>query len=212
MPELLKGAIMPAKLILVFLLSAGMLLGQEKPPSMTDSEFREGFAVLSRLGANEPFLKNSPDVHLEPQSLNGFFTDAIYRRLEGNAYFGYRLDEGFNIAGCSGKEVVIEEIRDLTETAAGAAYRHALEMSLEAANYKIKPEANCQIGFCVVGVETNETDRTLPGVMIEAYFRNASAKKSFFIRYGVGSPRGLAAAIQLSAGMLVAELERRNSE
>ena len=184
----------------------GTLFAQE--PAMTDAGFKEGLSVLSRLGAVHPFLKDSPDVHLEPQSLNRFFTDRIYQLLHGNAYFGYRFNEGFT---CAEKEVSIEEIKDLTETT-GAAYRRALEMSLEAANYTIKPGAVCQIGLCIVGVESKESDKTIPGVMIEAYFRNASEKKSFFIRYGAGSPRGLAGAIQLSAEMLVAELEKHNAE
>jgi hypothetical protein len=192
-----------AKLIpIVFLFSFPALFAQES--KMTEAEFKEGLVVLARFGATKPFLKNSPDVYLEPQSLNQFFTDAIYQRLEGNAYFGYRWNEGF--AACKEKEVSIEEIKDLTETT-GAAYRRALEMSLEAEKYKIKPGAACQIGLAVVGEETDETERTLPGVMIEAYFRNASTKKSFFVRFGAGSPRGLAGAIQLSAEMLVAELE-----
>jgi len=195
---------------ILFFLLVGTLFSQDKPTAdMTDAGFKEGFAVLSRLGAVHPFMKDSPDVHLEPQSLGRFFTDRIYQRLEGNMYFGYRFDEGFTT--CAEKEVSIEEIEDLTETT-GAAYRRALEMSLEAANYKIKPGAACRIGLCIVGVEAKETDKTLSGVMIEAYFRNASEKKSFFIRFGAGSPRGLAGAIQLSAEMLVAELEKRLAE
>jgi hypothetical protein len=39
--------------------------------------------------------------------------------------------------------------------------------------------------------------------------RNARQKKSFFIRYGAGTERGLAAAIRLSAEMLVSQLETR---
>ncbi|MBN2511871.1 MAG: hypothetical protein JXB18_02925, partial [Sedimentisphaerales bacterium] len=50
------------------------------------------------------------------------------------------------------------------------------------------------------------TAKTLPGVMVETYLRNAQQKKSLFIRYGAGRPRGLAAAIRLSAEMLVSEL------
>ena len=45
--------------------------------------------------------------------------------------------------------------------------------------------------------------------MVEAYLRNAGRKKSFFIRYGAGTQRGLAAAIRLSAEMLVSQLEAR---
>ena len=82
-------------------------------------------AELSRLGARKPFLTDSPDVYLEPQSLNQFFTEAIYRKLQGNVYFGYRYDEGFVF---DGTEVQIEVIKDLTPGAGcSAAYRIALE-------------------------------------------------------------------------------------
>ena len=73
----------------------------------------------------------------------------------------------------------------------------------------IKPAAPVQIGICIIGTEERETAQTLPGIMVEAYLRNALQKKSFFIRYGAGSPRGLAAALRLSAEMLVSELQSR---
>jgi hypothetical protein len=162
---------------------------------------------LSRLGARKPFLTDSPDVYLEPVSLNQFFTQEIYRRLEGNVYFGYRYDEGFVFEGT---EVQIEMIRDLTPgSSCTAAYRLALGKALSAAGIKIDPAAPYQIGICIVGIEEHETEKTLPGVMVEAYLRNALDKKSYFIRYGAGSPRSLAAAIRLSAEMLVAELQTR---
>jgi len=196
--------------ILIFLSPVAVLFGQEKPTErqMNHSEFIDGMTLLMRLGASKPFLTDSQDVYLEPQSLNQFFTDRIYQRLEGNAYFGYRWDEGFN---CKNREVSIEEIKDLTETA-GAAYRLALEQALRGAGYEIKPQAACQIGLCIVGIEAAETKNTLAGVMVEAYLRNASTKKSFFIRHGAGSPRSLAGAIQLSAEMLVGELEDRRAK
>lgn len=167
---------------------------------------------LSRLGARKPFLTDSPDVYLEPQSLNRFFTVAIYRKLQGNVYFGYRFDEGFAI---DGDEIQIEIIRDLTPGARFAtAYRLALEKALVASGKKLAPKAVCQIGICIVGIEERETTKTIPGVMVEAYLRNSQQRKSFFIRYGAGNPRGLVAAIRLSAEMLVSELEvrRKNNE
>jgi len=189
-----------AKLIpLLLILCPLSLFGQET--AMTETELREGMVHLMRLAAKKPFLKDSSDVLLEKQSLNRFFTDRIYQRLEGNAYFGYRWDEGFT---CNKREVSIEEIKDLTGTT-NAAYRLALEQALF--DWRIKPDAECQIGLAIVGVEAKETERTLPGVMVEAYLRNAATKKSFFIRYGAGSPRGLSAALRLSAEMLIAELE-----
>jgi len=173
-------------------------------PEMSDADFKQGVAYIARLSAAKPFLKDSSDVLLEPKSLNRFFTDKIYQQLKGNAYFGYSYDEGFTCCGSS--EIAISEIRDLTG-ATGEAYRFALEQSLEAAGYKLNPKAACQIGIGIVGRETEETKGTLPGIMVEAYIRNASTKKSYFIRFGSGSPRGIAAAIRLSAAVIVSELE-----
>ena len=171
------------------------------------ADARAYLTELSRLGARKPFTKDSPDVYLEPASLGQFFTDPIYKRLAGNAYFGYRYDEGFAFEG---NEIQIETIRDLTPGAGCAAgYRLALGSALEAAGIQVKPSAAYQIGICIVGIEARETDSTLPGAMVEAYLRNSRQKKSFFIRYGAGSSRSLAAAIRLSAEMLVSELQGR---
>ena len=187
--------------IILFSLS---LFGQGNKPSITESEFREELLHLMRMSTNKPFLRDSSDVLLERQSLNRFFTDRIYERLTGNAYFGYRWDEGFT---CPVREISIVEIKDLTGTTA-AAYRLALEQALF--EYQIKPDAVCQIGLAIVGIEAKETERTLPGVMVEAYLRNSETRRSFFIRFGAGSPRGLSAAIRISTEMLVAELEGRH--
>lgn len=165
---------------------------------------RSYLAELARLGVRKPFLIDSTDVYLEPRSLSRFFTEPIYRRLKGNAYFGYEYDEGFSLAG---QAVQIEVLKDLTPGAAYVpVYRLALDRALTASGFEVKRSAACLIGVCIVGVEAQETDRTLPGVMVEAYLRNASQKKSIFIRYGAGSHRGLAPAIRLSAEMLVSRL------
>ncbi len=173
----------------------------------SNTNAREYLVELSRLGARNPFLTDSSDVYLEQQSLSRFFTDAIYRRLEGNAYFGYRYDEGFVFEG---NEVRIDLLKELPETAGFAdAYRMALEQAFSALGIRVSAAAVCEMGICLVGIERRETERTLPGVMIEAYLRNSHLKKSFFIRQGSGSPRGIVSAIRLSAGMLAGELEAR---
>jgi hypothetical protein len=178
--------------------------GQDVGPKVDPKTY---LAELARLGARKPFLTDSPDVYLEPQSLNRFFTMPIYRKLQGNAYFGYCYDEGFAF---DGKEVQLEVVKELMpEKRCSAPYRLALEKALEAAGLKITPKASCQIGICIVGIEERETPKTLPGIMIEAYLRNTQLKKSLFIRYGAGSPRGLPAVLRLSAEMLVSELKHR---
>ncbi len=199
--HLLQWASAPVAIVLF--IPAAILSAQDDP--------RTQLAEMARIGARKPFLVDSPDVFLEPKSLNRFFTEAIYRRLQGNAYFGYDYDEGFQFEG---KAVQIEMLKDLTpgETCR-AAYRLALIQALSGAALEVKQQAPYQIGLCIVGAEPRETDKTLPGIMVEAYLRNAQQKKSFFIRFGAGSPRGLAPAIRLSAEMLVSQLiARRRSD
>ncbi len=166
---------------------------------------REALALMMRLGAKKPFLRDSSDVYLEPDSLNKFFTMPIYQKLEGNGYFGYRYNEGFSFGGSDVQIAVIKDITDGQRCL--PAYRKAIENALAAAGLAINPKALCQIGICIVGIEERENEQTLPGIMVEAYLRNSALKKSFFIRYGAGSARGLAPAIRLSAEMLIAELQ-----
>ena len=172
---------------------------------MTEEAFLEGITVIGRMTEQRPFLKDSLDVIHEKQSLNNFFTDKIYEKLKGNAYYGYTWDEGFN---CSSREVSIVEIKDLTGTI-GPAYLLALQQSLTAGGYKINPKSACQIGIAIVGVEPAETETTLPGVLIEAFLRNAMLKKTFFIRFGTGSYEGFAVSIRTSAARIYSELEER---
>lgn len=182
---------------LIIFVSTRSAVAQEPNP-------RELLAELSRLSARKPFLTDSPDVYLERQSLNQFFTAPIYRKLQGNAYFGYQYDEGFLLQD---KAVHIEILKDPTPNAScQAAFSLALQNALKAAGIELNPQARHQLGICIVGMEARETPQTLPGVMAEAYFRNSTLKKSFFIRYGAGHRRGLPTAIRLSAETLVSHL------
>jgi hypothetical protein len=184
-------------LLLILATGGGALRAQAPDPRVVLAELR-------RLSARKPFLTDSPDVYLEPQSLNGFFTPAIYRKLQGNVYFGYQYDEGFLLEN---NTVRIEVLKNLTPDAScGTALQLALETCLKAAEIEVDPHAHHQLGICVVGLEPRETPQTLPGVMVEAYFRNSATRKSFFIRYGSGHHRGLPMAIRLSAETLVSHL------
>jgi hypothetical protein len=181
-------------LLLILAASGSTLCAQEPDPRFLLAELR-------RLSARKPFLTDSPDIYLEPQSLNGFFTPPIYRKLQGNAYFGYQYDEGFLLEN---NTVQIEVLKNLTPDAScWTAFRLALETSLKAAKIEVDPHAHHQLGICIVGLEPSETPQTLAGVMVEAYFRNSATKKSFFIRYGSGHRRGVPMAIRLSAETLV---------
>ncbi len=189
-------------LVSILLLSVGSVNGADH--GYTDPN--DYLLAIERLGERKPFLTDSPDVYLEKRSLNHFFTERIYRRLEGNPYFGYAYDEGFRFEGSAVHLI----LRDVTPgEMCHEAYEFALENALADAGLEIKSGAACQVGVCIVGMEAEEKPGTLPGVMVEAFLRNSRLKKSFFIRYGAGSPRSLAAAILISAEMLVGLLEAR---
>src|SRR2546426_3150043 len=118
---------------------------------------------MSRVAARKPFLTDSPDVYLEPKSLNRFFTEGIYKKLRGNAYVGYDYDEGFLLQG---NTVQLEVLKDLTpERSCKAAFQLALEQSLRTAGFEIKTTSPHQVGGCIVGIEPLETPSTLAGIM-----------------------------------------------
>jgi hypothetical protein len=191
-----------ASVAATFLLALPALAEQHVDP-------HEYLLEMSRVAVRKPFLTDSPDVYLEPESLNRFFTERIYKKLRGNAYVGYDYDEGFLLQG---NTVQLEVLKDLTpERSCKAAFRLALEQSFKAAGFEIKTTAPQQIGICIVGMEPHEAPSTLAGIMVEAYVRNSVGKKSLFIRYGVGHPRGLAPAIRLSTEMLVSQIASRTS-
>lgn len=190
--------------VIYFFWSALCVHGEET----VDVNPRWYLAELARLSARKPFLQDSPDVYLESASLGKFFTPAIYERLRGNAYFGYERDEGFLMEG---NEIQVEVLKDLAPGQPyQAAYRLALEQSLKASDFELSRSAHHQVGVCIVGAESKETPKTLAGIMVEAYLSNSQSRKSFFIRYGAGHPRGLPAAIRLSAEMLVSQLCSRS--
>jgi hypothetical protein len=194
----------PASVAATFLLALPALAEQQ-----VQVDPREYVLEMRRVAARKPFLTDSPDAYLEPKSLNRFFTERIYKKLRGNAYVGYDYDEGFLLQG---NTVQLEVLKDLTtEGSCKAAFRLALEQSFNAAGFEIKTTAPHQVGICIVGVEPRETPSTLAGIMVEAYIRNNIRRKSLFIRYGAGHPRGLATAIRLSAEMLVSQIISRTS-
>lgn len=146
-------------LALLILLSGADSRAQSAHSTQTDP--RAALTEIARLGARKPFLVDSPDVYLEPKSLNRFFTDPIYRKLLGNAYFGYDYDEGFQLEG---QAIQIDTLKDLTAgQACRAAYRVALAQSLSAAGLEAKDQAPCQIGLCIVGASRARPPRRSPG-------------------------------------------------
>ena len=166
---------------------------------------RQALAELRRLGARKSFLTDSPDVYLEPKSLHRFFTERIYRKLQGNAYFGYDYDEGFLL---DGNQVQIEVLKDLSRGRLLPERLPRLPWSKPSRlrAWSSSPEHPTRLASRSSASSGKRPRTPCPGVMVEAYLRNSVLKKSFFIRYGAGHPRGLAAAIRLSAEMLAAQI------
>src|SRR5437870_1683850 len=118
----------PASVAATFLLGLPALAEQQ-----VQVDPREYVLEMRRVAARKPFLTDSPDVYLEPKSLNRFFTEMIYKKLRGNAYVGYDYDEGFLLQG---NTVQLEVLKDLTpERSCKAAFRLALEQSFNAAGF-----------------------------------------------------------------------------
>lgn len=166
---------------------------RSRPNPPTETIPPADLAFLAEISRRQPFLEASTDPAREPQSLDRFFTRAIYEQLHGNDYFGYTHDEGFT---WTGRHVTLERIHTLPET---QLFHDALAASLGAAledhGVDVTADAPVRLGLALVGVEYAATPDTVPGVMLEVYFRHTGTGRAFFWRVGIGSRAGLPAAL-----------------
>ena len=138
----------------------------------------------------QPFLTSCPDVKTNPESIGRFFTMPIYKQLQGNNQFGYRLNEGFQFKGINVKAVSVTSIKGLEAYA--PMLKRALAMTL--INEEIITTKGTQtLTVKVVGVEPGP--KKIPGLAVELVATDAKKEHAFYLRLGTGSKKGLPRAM-----------------
>ena len=145
--------------------------------------------LIKDIVKRKPFIKGSSDIRSKQFSIGKFFNKEIYRKLKGNDILGYEHDEGFSVIS---DNVFIRTVRTSEKT---AAFRDKFIASLRDAAVKNKirlsGSAETEIGVALLDVEPERTEYTMPGALVEVYFKNKRSGKYFFYRFGTGKDSGL---------------------
>ncbi len=145
--------------------------------------------LLEDIVSRRPFLKSSSDMKLKKFTLGKFFNIHIYRKLMGNDILGYEFDEGFKYES---ESVFIRSIRTNKKTYPfKREFIRPLKNILRKKKVKISKSSPIEIGICLLDVEAKKTSSSLPGALVEVYFKNKRSGKYFYYRFGTGKTSGL---------------------
>jgi len=196
---------------MLLLLAAGVAWGASKAQG---KQKKDAFDMLSD-GKKEQLIKmfcedypfvSSKEYKNYPETRHQFFTEPIYKKLRGNFMRGYQYNEGFQF---SGNTLYLSTIKSVTE---GRPY---LKMFVDVLNqvfvgngvkFVPKGKSRYEIGMCIVSVTPKLIETSFPGVFLEVMFSDTQTGKSYFLRFGQGSKRGLEKAMADSCGMVLASL------
>ena len=141
-----------------------------------------------------------------PETLNVFFTEPIYKKLQGNFMRGYQYNEGFDFKG---REIALVALKSVSE---GRPYLQKFVQTVNKVfvgngmKFVDKEKTPYEIGFCIVSVMPKLTEMTFPGVFLEVLMTNKKTGRSLFYRFGQGSKQGIDKAMMDSCAMVLATL------
>ncbi len=179
----------------VFMLLGGLVIGKSKLPEFFNKfSTEQKIRLLKDIVKREPFLTYGADIRLKKFTIGKFFNMRIYKKLEGNDILGYNFDEGFKF---DRESIHIKTVRTNDKT---GKYRKAFIRSLIGAvgshKIKISKSSSIEIGISLLDVEKKRTPHTLPGALVEVYFKNKKSGKHFYYRFGTGNQLGIKKAFE----------------
>ena len=134
------------------------------------------------------FLEAGSDVKMKKFTIGKFFNKEIYKKLKGNDILGYEHDGGFR---CESDTVFIKTIRTIKKT---SPYRsdffRSLKKNLKDKKIQLSKSSVTEIGIALLDVEKNKSPSTMPGALVEVYFKNRRSGKYFYYRFGTGKRSG----------------------
>lgn len=179
----------PFYLIILIFLAADFLMTSDPPGNFEKLNKTQKVQLLKDIVSRRPFLKSSSDMKLKKFTLGKFFNIHIYRKLMGNDILGYEFDEGFKYESTS---VFIRTIRTNKKTDPfKEKFIRSLKNVLRKNKVRISRSSPIEIGICLLDVEAKKTLFSLPGALVEVYFKNNRSGKYFYYRFGTGKTSGL---------------------
>lgn len=197
-------------LVMVFLVFWWPLAGQQ-PQDAYDLLSPEAKEKLIEMFMENYSFTKSKEYKNYPETLNNYFTEPIYQRLQGNFMRGYSFDEGFSFQGDT---LSISTLKSVTE---GKAYLKKFvdvlnEVFLGNGIKFAEGGTRYEIGICIVSVTPKLTEISFPGLFLEVLLSDTKSGKSYFYRFGQGSKAGIEKAMIDSACMVLATLFTLSSD
>jgi len=144
--------------------------------------------LLKDIVEARPFLKSSSVSKWKKYTLGKFFDQRIYRKLKGNDILGYEYNDGFKNES---ETVFIRSVRTTEKTAPfRAEFLSAVKKILREGKIVNSRSSPTEIGIALLDVEKEHTSKTLPGALVEVYFKNRRTGKCFYYRFGTGKRSG----------------------
>ncbi len=176
-------------LLVLILFTSGFLNGSYPTGSFKKLNKKQQTQLLKDIVTRRPFLRSSSDMKLKKFTLGKFFNIQIYRKLVGNDILGYEYDEGFKYDSPS---VFIRTIRANKKTDPfKLEFIRSLKNILREKKIRISKSSSIEIGVFLLDVEDKKTSSSLPGALVEIYFKNKRTGKYFYYRFGTGRSSGL---------------------
>lgn len=176
-------------MVFLTLLACNSLTASELTGSFNKLNEEQKIQLLKDIVKRGPFLRSSSDVKLKKFTIGNFFNMDIYRKLKGNDILGYEFDEGFKNGSGS---VFIRTIRTNNKTSPfRQRFIRSLNNIIREKKVRISKVSRIEIGVALLDVEAKKTSSSLPGALVEIYFKNKRSGKFFYYRFATGKNSGL---------------------
>lgn len=156
--------------------------------SIDDLSDKQKIRLLKDIVEVKPFQGNGSDIKLKKFTVGKFFNNKIYKKLKGNDIMGYEYNGGFRNESDT---VFIKTIRTTERTSLFRSdFFSSLKNILKRKKVLLSRSSPTEVGIALLDVEKNNTSSTMPGALVEVYFKNRRSDKYFYYRFGTGKRSG----------------------
>ncbi len=153
-----------------------------------DLNEKQKIRLLKDIVETKPFLEIGADLKIKKFTIGKFFNNKIYKKLRGNDILGYEYDGGFK---CESDTVFIRTIRTTEKaTPFRSEFISSLKSIIKSKKIVLSKSSPTEIGVALLDVEKNNSPSTMPGALVEVYFKNRRSGKCFYYRFGTGKRSG----------------------
>ncbi len=153
-----------------------------------DLNEKQKIRLLMDVVESKPFLASASDLKSKKFTIGKFFNNKIYKKLRGNDILGYEYSSGFRNESDS---IFIKTVRTTEKTSPFRSdFFNSLKNILKQKKIILSKSSPTEIGIALLDVEKKNSSSTMPGALVEVYFKNRRSGKYFYYRFGTGKRSG----------------------